>query len=336
MYQPINHEMEEKSMSTSSIAHQVSRCLDILFLTKEEIEAMKQEQGVASLKRALRPGGDPTKPIPYILSYRTYRTYFAYARLFFRRAQADTGERLLSNLLNHDVILAVYQKYYAELAPGTVSATQCAIKKIFSGAELLGWVSGPCPIENDFRDLMEIHYRPPRYGYHPRDAQRIIDLLVENKSRCALAAKLSLYCGLRAHENAGLMGEHVDCDRQILTITGKGGLKREVPFPKKLLPELTRKSGYFFTPSISWRRYFWGEVSKAAKKLGIEDTGVHRLRSTYAELVYAKRRAEGWDDKAARMEVAHLLGHGRREVTFHYIPDHFDWQTYQDNIILLE
>jgi integrase len=323
-------------MSTSSIAHQVSRCLDMLFLTKEEIEAMKQEQGVTSLKRALRPGGDPTKPIPYILSYRTYQTYFGSARLFFRRAQAETGERLLSNLLNHDVILAVYQKYYARLAPGTVSATQCAIKKIFAGAELLGWVSGPCPIENDFRDLMESHCRPPRYGYHPRDAQRIVDLLVENKSRCALAAKLSLYCGLRAHENAGLMGEHVDRVRQILTVTGKGGLKREVPLPEKLLPELTRASGYFFTPSRSWRKHYRDEVFKAARKLGIDDTGVHRLRATYAQLIYTKRRTEGWDDQAARMEVAHLLGHGRRQVTFHYIPDHFDWQTYQDYVHLLD
>ena len=60
-------------MSSASISHQISRCLDQVFLNKDKIDEMKQQRGVKSLKKALRPGGDPTKPLPYILSFETYR-----------------------------------------------------------------------------------------------------------------------------------------------------------------------------------------------------------------------------------------------------------------------
>jgi integrase len=316
-------------MSTASVAHQISRCLDRLFLPKAEIEAMKTEWGVTSLKRALRPKGDPTKSLPYILSYESYRSYFLAARTFFSRAQRETGKKLLKDLLDREIILAVYEKYYADLAPGTVSRVQCAILKVFLGAQQFGWVKGPCPITNEFREAMKIHYRAPRYGYHPRDAQRIVDYLVEQHSPCALAAKLSLYCGLRENEDAGLMGEHIDRKRQVLCITGKSGLYREVPFPDKLISELTCTTGYLFTPSRAWRKFYWKEVAKAAKELEIGITGVHRLRATYAQMIYTKLRSMGWDDKTARMEVARLLGHGRRSVTLHYIPSGFEWTSYQ-------
>jgi len=317
-------------MSTASISHQIARCLDQLFLTKEEIDRRKEALGVTSLKRALRPGGDPTRPIQVMFSVETYRTYFTAARACFRLAQKMTGKRLLKDLLQKEILLEVYEEHYSNCAPGTISKLQCAIKKVYAGAVLLGWVKGACPIENEFRDRMEQHFRPPRYGYTPRDALRIIDYLVERRSRFALPAKLSLYCGLRENEDAGLRGEHIDRERQLLCITGKNGRYREVPIPARLLPELTRTTGYLFTPSRSWRSAFRQASSNASKALKIEDSGVHRLRATYAQLVYTACRNSGWEDGAARDEVARLLGHGRREVSFHYVPEGFEWQLYTD------
>ncbi|MBN2385786.1 MAG: hypothetical protein JXB85_02115 [Anaerolineales bacterium] len=63
--------------------------------------------------------------------------------------------------------------------------------------------------------------------------------------------------------------------------------------------------------------------------LEIDDRGVHRLRATYAQLVYTKCRLSGQDDTAARMAVSQLLGHNRKRVTFHYIPECNDWETYR-------
>ncbi|MBN2385785.1 MAG: tyrosine-type recombinase/integrase [Anaerolineales bacterium] len=159
--------------------------------------------------------------------------------------------KLIRELLDHEIIMATYHEHYQSLAPGTISATQAAIKKVHAGAKCLGWVRGPCPIENDLREQMGIHYRPPRYGYHPRDAIRIVEYLVAHGSHCALAAKIALYCGLRISEIAGLAGENLDRESRKLHFSGKNGRYREVPIPKDLLDELIRKSGYFFTPSRS-------------------------------------------------------------------------------------
>jgi len=316
-------------MSTASIAHQISLCLDRVFLTKGEIDRMKKERGVISLKRDLRPGGDPTKALPYILSYESYRKYFSAARTFFNRAKKESGKKLLKDLLDRDLILAVYDKYYTDLALGTVSAVQGAIYKVYLGAEQMGWVKGPCPINNEFRErIREKAFLTPRYGYHPRDAQRIVDYLVEHRSRFALAAKLSLYCGLRESEDAGLKGENILRERQTLGVTGKNGRYREVPFPDHLLPELRRTCGYLFTPTRTWRKYYWHEVAHAARELGIEDTGVHRLRATYAQMIYTRLRSMDRDERTARQVVAQLLGHNRSSITLHYIPTGFDWSSY--------
>jgi hypothetical protein len=151
----------------SSIAHQVFRCLSILKLSKEEIDQMKAELGVNSLKKALRPNGDPTKPLPKILGNGTYVTYFRECRFFFRLAKELTSEPLLRNLLTHDVIMLTFENHYLGLADGSISKLQPAIKKVFEGASQLGWVHGPCPIKNELRDARPDHVRKHRDGYLP-------------------------------------------------------------------------------------------------------------------------------------------------------------------------
>jgi len=47
-----------------------------MFWDTEDIEAYKAEHQVESVKRDLRPGGDPTRPLPAILSFRTRAGYF--------------------------------------------------------------------------------------------------------------------------------------------------------------------------------------------------------------------------------------------------------------------
>jgi hypothetical protein len=86
-------------MFTASLANQLAHVLNALFWDTEDIEAYKAEHGVVSVKRDLRLGGDPTRPIPAILSYRTRACYFQIARTFFKRAKEQTGQRRLADLL---------------------------------------------------------------------------------------------------------------------------------------------------------------------------------------------------------------------------------------------
>ncbi len=312
----------------ASIAHQVHRCLEQVTLGEDEIEHLKTELGGRSLKQTLRPGGDPTKALPKIIGKGTHKTYFRTGRTFFKQAKELTGEKQLGRLLTREIILNTFDYRYSSCAPGTAYRIQAAIKKVHAGALKLGWVQGKCPIKNDLRERDENHVRTPRYGYHPADAEKIVAYLSENRSPFAMPAEIALRCGLRENEIAGLKGGHVDRERRLLCFKGKGGRYREVPVSPGLIERLGETSGYYFTPKESWCASFRTAVQKATKTLGIEVSGVHRLRATFAQLEYVRLRLDGKEDETARHAVSKLLGHNRLNVTYAYIPRDFEWQDY--------
>jgi hypothetical protein len=316
------------TMSSPSISHQVARCLNEITLTKEEQDNWKEVLGVASLKRAFRPNGDPKRMQPYIYSKGTSKTYFRAGRTFFKRTSELTGLRSLSEMLNHETILSTFNTYYAEVAPGTASKIQAAIKHIFDGASTLGWVSGPCPINKELHKLVGDSMRVPRYGYHPEDAHQIIEELNKMDSRFALPAEIALYCGLREDEIAGLRGEQVDRERCLLCFDGKGGRYREVPIPFRVMEKLPPIKSYYFTPKESWCANFRSTVQKVCLQNEIGISGVHRLRATYAQLKYTEFRIADMNDFKARKAVSTLLGHNRTDVTFHYIPATFNYEDF--------
>jgi len=315
-------------LSLSSISNQVNHALAKVTWDKEQIAEYQAEQGVVSVKKALRPGGDPTQPLPVILGINTRRTYFQSATLFFKRAEEITDEGLLARLLDPDIIMTTFEEHYADAAPGTVNKLLAALEKVHLGCTKLGWTKEPCPITlalrewvKSFRDDSDV--RSPRFGYQPEDAERVVSYLKEKKSAYALAAELALRCGLREDEIAGLKGENVDVEQNLLHITGKGGRHRPVPIPDDLLSRLNRSKQYLFTPSASWRAGFRRTVIEATKTLGIEISGVHRLRSNFAQNKYQNFITQGMDEREARRRVSELLGHARIDVTYKYIPEGF-------------
>jgi len=313
-----------------SMAHQVHRCLFALKLSKEEIDQLKIELDVNSLKRALRPNGDPTKPLPYILGDRTYVTYFRECRQFFQLAKEMTGEHLIQDLLTYEVIMQTFEAHYLGQAYGSNAKLQAGIKKVYQGASTLGWVHGPCPIENEINDTNPNHVRTHRDGYLPSDARMIVEYLNQHSEAFAIPAEIAYQCGLREDEIAGLKKSCLDPVNQVLNIRGKGGKRRTVPIPPVLMEQLMslHPVNYYFTPSESWRANFRATVQKACLAQGIDGTGIHRLRSTYAQLQYTRFRSEGMTDEAARLTVSHLLGHERIGVTSIYVPVGFLWEEY--------
>jgi integrase len=250
--------------------------------------------------------------------------------LFFRLAKELTGELLLRDLLTYDVIMLTFENHYLGHANGSISKLQSAIKKVFEGASLLGWVHGPCPIENQLRDARPDHVRKHRDGYLPPDARKIIEYLYQHSKAYALPADIAYHCGLRENEIAGLKKSNLDPANQVLNIRGKGGKPRTVPIPPVLVQQLISMHtvNYFFTPSASWCSNFRNTVQKACIAMGIDGSGVHRLRSTYAQLQYTRFRSEGLTNEEARLRVSHLLGHERPGVTNIYVPVGFFWDEY--------
>lgn len=49
----------------------------------------------------------------------------------------------------------------------------------------------------------------------------------------------------------------------------------------------------------------------------------HGLRHTYAQHYYTKMREKGFSDQASRYKLTEVLGHGRIEITYVYVPKGF-------------
>jgi integrase len=316
------------SLSLSSISNQVNHALAKVTWDKEQIEKYRAEQGVVSVKKSLRPGGDPTKPLPVILGINTRRTYFQTATLFFKRAEEITDEGLLSTLFTPDIIMATFEEYYTDSAPGTVNKLLAALEKVYLGCTQLGWTNGSTPITPELREWVKSFrddsgVRAPRFGYRTEDSEKVVEFLKRKKSAYALPSELALRCGLREDEIAGMEGQNIDVEQNLLHITGKGGRYRPVPIPEDLILRLNRSKQFTFTPSSSWRAGFRRTVFEATKTLGIGISGVHRLRANFAQNRYLEFIAQGMDDREARKRISHLLGHARIDVTYKYVPKGF-------------
>jgi integrase len=312
-------------MSKPSIENQVMYALDTLRWDKVKIEAYKAKHGVHSVKKALRPGGDPTKGLPAILSRRTRDCYLEMATPFFDRARELSGKKLLAELLTEDIVLATFDAEYQDHMPSTLDTVMAAIEKVHMGCRRLRWTRLPSPVSPELREHVRAyrddgHVHLPRFGYREEDAVRIVEHLKENGSSFALAAELALGCGLRLSEIAGLSGKDVDKEHGLLHIVGKGGKKRDVPLPAGIAEQLDPSLPRIFRPNQPWKTAFYRAVRGAARELEIGISGVHRLRANYAEQVHKDLMKEGKSDREARLEVSRRLGHNRVEVTNSYIP----------------
>lgn len=315
-------------MSLSSISNQVNHSLAKVTWGKEQIEKYKVEHGVTSVKKSLRPDGDPTQPLPVILGINTRRTYFQAATLFFKRAEEITDEGLLAKLLKPDIIMTTIEEHYTYSAPGTVNKLLAALEKVHLGCLKLGWTKTPSPITPELREWVksfrdDSNVRAPRFGYRIEDSVKVVEFLTEKKSAYALPAELALRCGLREDEMAGMQGQNIDVEHNLLHITGKGGRYRPVPIPEDLILRLNRSKQFIFTPSASWRAGFRRAVLDTTKELGIGISGVHRLRANYAQNRYLEFLAQGMDDRGARRQISELLGHARIDITYKYVPKGF-------------
>ena len=117
--------------------------------------------------------------------------------------------------------------------------------------------------------------------------------------------------------------EVIDVKQKLLHITGKGGRYRQVPIPEDLLNHLNGSKQYLFTPSASWRAGFRRTVRDATRELGIEISGVHRLRANFAQNKYQEFLAQEMNERESRQCISELLGHARIDVTYKYVPKDF-------------
>jgi hypothetical protein len=118
---------------TASIHHQIDRALGVITWRPEEIKSYQKITGVISVKKSMRPGGDPARPLPVILGIGTHKSYYDAAGLFFVRTKFLSGQSLLVKLLNPELIRLTFDKFYSVSAPWTLNKTLAAIYKVYLG-----------------------------------------------------------------------------------------------------------------------------------------------------------------------------------------------------------
>ena len=98
-------------------------------------------------------------------------------------------------------------------------------------------------------------------------------------------------------------------------------MKNELRYlPADLAEQLNESKEYLFTSNQAWKSKFYQAVRKAARDLGIKVSGIHRLRSNYAQQKYSKLRKQDMSERESHQEVSHDLGHNRVDVVSGYIP----------------
>jgi hypothetical protein len=182
------------NLSLSSISNQVNHALAKVTWDKEQIAEFHAEHGVASVKKSLRPGGDPTQPLPIILGINTRRTYFQTATLFFKRAEEITDEGLLVILIDPDIIMTTFEEHYHDAAPGTVNKLLAALEKVHLGCVKFGWTKELSPIISEMREWVnsfrnDSEVRMPRFGCKPKGADKVVANLKFKNSTYALPEK---------------------------------------------------------------------------------------------------------------------------------------------------
>jgi integrase/recombinase XerD len=128
--------------------------------------------------------------------------------------------------------------------------------------------------------------------------------------------------GLRASETLGLKPEHIDSERMLIKVTGKGGKQRYTLLSQKLLPELRdyykqyRPKVYLFpSPNKSTPLSYEAiraVYNKARKKAGIKKgAGIHTMRHSFATHLLEA----GYDIRKIQV----LMGHTRLSTTIIYL-----------------
>ncbi|WJH36829.1 site-specific integrase [Paenibacillus sp. CC-CFT747] len=164
--------------------------------------------------------------------------------------------------------------------------------------------------------------------------------LRRGRTDIAMMIQLGVRLGLRIHEVVRL--SRGDVERAMrgneLTVKGKGGLIRQVPFGnemiallKSLIAEVPR-GHKVFVPIDSKAHEVIRSVQafiiqhrdrvevKGSRPAGVTLT-YHGLRHLYAYERYKEFLSQGFSESTAKIKVAHLIGHSREDVTRIYLAE---------------
>lgn len=124
--------------------------------------------------------------------------------------------------------------------------------------------------------------------------------------------------GLRASETVKVKGSHIDLNKGVVSVVGKGGRFREVPIPERAREALTTfKEQYGDERIAPVKPDSVNEIFKRVReRVDVHDldgtkSGVHAIRKLWATELFEEKVESGMSEKDAWGDVSEALGHGR-------------------------
>lgn len=124
--------------------------------------------------------------------------------------------------------------------------------------------------------------------------------------------------GLRASEAVRIQGKHIDLQRGVVSVVGKGGRYREIPIPenKKDLLEAFKNEYSDCRIANVKADSVNATLHRICEREDISDldgskSGIHAVRKLWATEQLEEKVSQGMDERNAWSDVSEALGHGR-------------------------
>lgn len=222
-------------------------------------------------------------------SYKTRQRYYEAMQRFCRFLADVYHLQKLANISGKHLVAYVRHLQENGKAASTIKTELAAIRfwhdKLGEAKYKLpsnGDLSDQAPLERRKLQGTDRHWTPEQFTAFTSACRE------EGREDYAAIATLTFYVGLRIHEACRLDTAAVEAWERsgLLTVKGKGGRVRSVP------------------------------VTAAAAKQALTH---HGMRHSYAARQYREALDGGATEYRAKLDVSHLLGHGRADVTDVYL-----------------
>lgn len=268
-------------------------------------------------------------------SYKTRRRYYEAMQRFCRFLADSYHLQKLTNISGKHLVAYVHHLQKGGKSASTVKTDLAAIRfwhdkiseakyKLPSNADL----SSQAPLERRRIGGVDRHWTPEQFTAFVAVCREA------GRTDYADIATLTYYVGLRIHEVCRLDTAAVEAWERtgVLTVKGKGGRVRSVPVEagaaKQALRDrraaVQRGHKLFVPDDTATDAYIYAFQSFLREHRPDQGTNPrplthHGLRHSYAIRQYQTAVDGGASEHRAKLDVSHLLGHGRADVTDVYL-----------------
>ena len=268
-------------------------------------------------------------------SYKTRQRYYEAMQRFCRFLAEEYRLQKLTNISGKHLVDYVRHLQENGKAASTIKTELAAIRfwhdqisntkhKLPSNADL----ADQAPLERRKLQGIDRHWTPEQFTAFTSACRE------EGREDYAAIATLTFYVGLRIHEACRLDTAAVEAWERsgLLTVKGKGGRVRSVPVEagaaKQALRDrkaaVQRGHKLFVPDDVATDAYI--HAFQAFLREHRPDQGTnprplthHGMRHSYAARQYRAAVDSGASEYRAKLDVSHLLGHGRADVTDVYL-----------------